>query len=262
MSGTTVAERYEARGHRFAPHSHDEFVISANGLEVEREFVRLDRQRFDVGVEEVTVYNPGQVQASTALTRDGAPWECFSIHVDAATVAELTGGRSIDLEHPVVVDQALAHTIRSIAALSDLRTAAEQTLWVISEVLHRGSGSPPAQQDPTLVGATALSSLLRELREDLAEPVSIPALAAQVSVSPDHFIRSFVAAVGVPPYAWHLQERLSEGRRRLRAGVAPTVVAAELGFSDQAHFHRHFVAAYARTPGQMRSAQVHGIIQA
>lgn len=56
--------------------------------------------------------------------------------------------------------------------------------------------------------------------------------------------------LGLIPYAWHLQLRLREGR--LRDGEAPAAMAAALGFSDQSHFHRHFRAAYAQTPGAVR----------
>ena len=45
---------------------------------------------------------------------------------------------------------------------------------------------------------------------------------------------------------------MAEGRRRLRRGEAVADVAQSLGFADQAHFHRHFTAAYAITPGRYR----------
>jgi AraC family chemosensory pili system transcriptional regulator ChpD len=50
--------------------------------------------------------------------------------------------------------------------------------------------------------------------------------------------------------------RLAEGRRRLRGGLAVAEVAHGLGFADQAHFHRHFTAAYAITPGRYRAINI------
>jgi AraC family chemosensory pili system transcriptional regulator ChpD len=75
-------------------------------------------------------------------------------------------------------------------------------------------------------------------------------------MSREHLVRSFTRATGCPPYAWHLQARLAEGRRRLRGGLAVAEVAHGLGFADQAHFHRHFTAAYAITPGRYRAINI------
>lgn len=51
----------------FPRHSHDEYVISVNVRGRER--VRLDGVAFEVGTEEVTVHNPGQVQSCTPGSR-------------------------------------------------------------------------------------------------------------------------------------------------------------------------------------------------
>ncbi|TMR98309.1 helix-turn-helix domain-containing protein [Nonomuraea basaltis] len=51
-------------------------------------------------------------------------------------------------------------------------------------------------------------------------------------MSREHLIRSFTRATGCPPYAWHLQARLAEGRRRPRHGQAVADVAHALGFAD------------------------------
>jgi AraC family chemosensory pili system transcriptional regulator ChpD len=72
-------------------------------------------------------------------------------------------------------------------------------------------------------------------------------------LSQEQLIRSFSRAMGCPPYAWHLQARLAEGRRLLRHGRPVADVAACLGFADQAHFTKHFRAAYATTPGAYRA---------
>lgn len=254
MTGTTplCVERFVVRDHRYVAHSHDEFVISVNGADVVRERVRLDRRRFDVGTGEVTVYNPGEVQASKTETRGNAEWECFSIHVDLATVRELTGSDVIEAIRPVVADASLAASIRRIGGMSDPQMAAEATSWALGETLGRVTGPERGTQPQTVPRSVDLAPVLERMRDDLLVPVSISESAAAVGLSPDRFLRAFVAEVGVPPYAWHLHLRLLEGRRRLRAGQAPAAVAAELGFADQAHFHRHFVAAYARTPGRVR----------
>ncbi|TMR98308.1 AraC family ligand binding domain-containing protein [Nonomuraea basaltis] len=59
LNGMQLAVLRPASG-GFPRHSHDEYVISTNLYG--REAVRLDRASFDVDLDEVTVYNPGQVQ--------------------------------------------------------------------------------------------------------------------------------------------------------------------------------------------------------
>lgn len=240
---------------RFPPHSHDEYVISVNGASLVEEHVSLDRSRFRVGVEDITIYNPGEIQSSWAATRGDSPWECFSVHLEPETVAALTGESAFEAERPVVTAPDLANALRKAARVEDPHSSEEMATWVVAEVLDRvrGAGverSPRTQR--ALPSTTDLQHVSARMRSDLHTPVRVSELARSVSMSPDHFIRSFVRVFGLPPYAWHLQVRLREGRRRLSAGEAPAQVAAELGFSDQAHFHRHFRAAYAQTPGEVR----------
>ncbi len=98
---------------------------------------------------------------------------------------------------------------------------------------------------------TALVDAARRLlARELHKPVALDEVCGQLGASRDVVVRAFVRETGVPPYAWHLQLRLKEGQRRLRQGSRVSDVAAELGFTDQAHFHQHYRAAYARTPGQ------------
>lgn len=234
---------------KFTAHSHDEYIISVNSAEVIREWVRLDGRGFSVGTAEITVYNPGQVQASVAETMNNADWECFSIHASTTVVSYLTGIDGFEAENPVVVDAQLAGSLRAAYLQKDPEVASSHTSWILSEVLGRNSPKENGRyQQDRLPGHEDLGPLIEQMREELSTPVRVAALAESLSISPQQFIRAFVHTLGVPPYAWHLQLRLREGRRRLQTGEPPSDVATALGFSDQAHFHRHFVRAYAQTP--------------
>ncbi|WP_022873872.1 AraC family transcriptional regulator [Nesterenkonia alba] len=258
-----TVERFVPEGARFPAHSHDEFVISVNGSSTLREKVKLDRHEFEVGSDAITVYNPGEIQGSRAETRSGSGWECFSVHLEPDIVTELTGIAELEVQQPIVTDPFLAETLRSAAQLSDHQLMQETVTWVISEALHQAKplqrNSPGGHESWRQLD---FFPVVERMRSDLTSPADVSELAQSLSLSPDYFIRSFVKLTGMTPYAWHLQLRLREGRRRLKSGAAATVVAAELGFSDQSHFHRHFRAAYAQTPGQFRRrAQEVGIIQ-
>jgi len=53
---------------------------------------------------------------------------------------------------------------------------------------------------------------------------------------------------GLPPHQFQLQARIARSRELMMAGVPIAHVAADLGFSDQSHFTRHFKAALGVTP--------------
>ena len=48
------------------------------------------------------------------------------------------------------------------------------------------------------------------------------------------------------------QMEMAEARRLLLDGMPPATVAAEVGFYDQAHLHRHFRNHLATTPGRFQ----------
>ncbi|MFD0470041.1 AraC family ligand binding domain-containing protein [Nonomuraea thailandensis] len=89
VNGTQLAVVTPASG-GFARHSHDEYVISVNVSGRER--VRLDRSSFEVDLDEVTAYNPGQVQSCTTRTPEGAAFTCVSWYVPPDVLGALVGG--------------------------------------------------------------------------------------------------------------------------------------------------------------------------
>jgi AraC-like DNA-binding protein len=129
----------------------------------------------------------------------------------------------------------------------------EEGLVALAGRLAQGHGPRAAAAAPPLRrGDARLARVAALLRASLAEPLSLATLAAEAGVTPEHLVRSFRAATGLPPRAWQLQLRLAEARRRLRTGDAVVGVALDLGFADQAHFHRLFRKNTGMTPGAYR----------
>lgn len=114
MTGTARpdVERLAVLDRRYVAHSHDEFVISANGADPIRERIRLDRRRFDVGTGEVTIYNPGEVRASKPEV-NGTRMQITPIRRSATAVVlalclALAGGCTPDDPTPSGVESASA----------------------------------------------------------------------------------------------------------------------------------------------------------
>ena len=76
------------------------------------------------------------------------------------------------------------------------------------------------------------------------------ALAAALGTGPTNVARAFSEAFGIPPHRYVLGRRLDAARDRILAGQSLADVAAEVGFSDQAHFTRRFRRFLGTTPGR------------
>lgn len=90
-------------------------------------------------------------------------------------------------------------------------------------------------------------------RDPTLGPVS--AAAQRLGVGTRSLERRFARHVGAPPKLVLSRYRIMEAVERLKAPDPPALatLAAELGFSDQAHFSRTFKATIGRTPAQFRA---------
>jgi len=75
------------------------------------------------------------------------------------------------------------------------------------------------------------------------------ALASRLGVSREHFHRLFRLAVGMAPAHYARLARIGRAKALLREGRAQADVAAQCGFTDQAHFSRWFRRCFGVTPG-------------
>ncbi len=96
----------------------------------------------------------------------------------------------------------------------------------------------------------AVRRALEYLGDHLLERVTLDELAVAVGVSKFRLVRLFRACVGMPPHRYQLGLRLRLARRLLERGVPIAVAAAEAGFADQSHLHRHFRRGLGMTPGE------------
>ncbi len=237
---------FDCTGHAFSKHSHDEFVIGANF--VGREHIWLDRRNHEAGRDQVTLYNPGQVQAADG---HNAPWRFVSFYLDPRAVAQLAGlTPDTVFKYPILWDSALADLVRTYGMrYLDPGIDEGEVLEGVVDLLAKLFGVLGSQRP-------AQSSLLKPevrrvadwLLEEMSAPPQLEDLAESEGLTPVQLVRAFTRVHGLPPFAWLNAERLKVARHAISRGAQLSRLASELGFADQAHFTRRFKAVYGVPP--------------
>ena len=125
----------------------------------------------------------------------------------------------------------------------------EGTEWTrrVMEVLGVKDAPPPRPLHPRV---RKVLRLLRELPPEGDD--SLPALAAQVGLSPGRLMHAFTESIGLPwrPYlAWLRLQRAAAG---IVAGMPLGEAAHAAGFSDAAHMTRTFRRMLGMPPSALR----------
>jgi AraC family transcriptional regulator, chemosensory pili system protein ChpD len=233
----------------FAPHFHDEFVLSVNVQGLEK--IKLDRRNFDASTGEVVIYNPAQVQSSNVVS---APWRFVSMYVDP-TVLPATFGISAEtvfdtylLSIPQVATKMHRAILSALNGEAPDCVVQEGLIEVVADLLKLAGSSQIAD-------GRHIPASIRQIAERLRDSKALPSLedlSTEASLTPVQIVRAFTKAYGVPPLTWAWNRRVTEARAMLARGESIAAVAADLGFSDQAHLTRRFRAFFGVPPSQWR----------
>jgi AraC-like DNA-binding protein len=239
----------------FSPHAHEEFmiVVTEGGVALPRFWGAVQR----VAAGDVFVLNPGEVHGGGPET--GSTWRYRSFYPPAAlmqrvaqelagvdrgipqfaerfvgdpTTSAMLRRAHLALEEP---DSALAHESQLIEALAGL-------------VARHAVGNVAAHRIGREHRAVRLA---KEYLETLpGENVSLDTLARTAGIGPYHLCRVFRHGTGLSPHAYQVQVRVRLAKSLLAQGLPISQVAAEAGFTDQAHLTRHFKRTFGVTPGR------------
>lgn len=243
--------------HAFAPHAHDTFSIGA--IEQGSQIATIRGAREAAGPGDLYLINPGEFH-------DGVPgaegYRYRMIYPDAALFREIledVTGRTL---HPTPAfsrqflhDAPLASAFHRAHHLLEMRAGAletDESIYSVLAAMFQRHGSLILRPVDTQE-ATAVARARDYLGEHFRGDVGLAELARVAGLSRAHLIRAFRRAYYITPHAFLTDCRIREARRLLRLGAAPSAVALDCGFADQAHFTRHFKARCGLTPGQFRA---------
>lgn len=246
------------RRHRYAPHSHDTYVIGVivSGCEV----YNLRGERRVAAAGSLNLIDPGEVH-------DGAPLDKgFSYRMTypaPALLAELAG--EVGLGHqaphfpePVVDDPVAAQAmLRAHCALeqgNDPLAADEALLQAMALILRRHGERGACEAAAPARSTTAVARVRDYLESCFAGSPDLAELAAVAGLSRHHLLRLFKRETGLTPHAYLTDCRVRAARRLLCEGMPPSQVALSCGFFDQSHLNRAFKQRIGSAPGAYRAA--------
>lgn len=159
----------------------------------------------------------------------------------------------------------LIATIQSV--LENTTHSAEQRIKHTKVLLTSLAGAPPPAPEPPreprkyvpLRGALAawqVKKVKTFIHERVSSPITCADMAQTVRLSPQHFCRCFRVTLQETPHAYVMRTRVERACVLIRSTQATFGdIAAECGFSDQAHFNRVFRKLLGLTPSTWRRLQ-------
>ncbi|MBY8846113.1 AraC family transcriptional regulator [Streptomyces sp. SP2-10] len=242
------------RRHVYAPHAHDEYTVGVcvGGLEI----IDYRGGHISTGPGTIVVLEPGEMHTGGP----GSPTDGYAyraLYAEPALLADSTLGGLPHFREPLVDDPALAAALRTahteLSACPDPLQAESVLPWLLAALAHRHSTARPAPD--RVPGAHLIARTVRDrLADELTDPPSLALLATDLGLSRYQLLRAFRTTMGIPPYAWLAQHRVTKARALLESGLRPAEVASLVGFADQAHLTRWFRRVLGVTPAAYRNS--------
>ena len=145
----------------------------------------------------------------------------------------------------------IAALLKSLVAWGDDGFALEETaLAVVAAIQGDISGVSPTPAPPERDRAVAAA---RYIEDHAAEPLSLDRVAAEIGLSPFHFLRSFRRAIGITPHQYLMRTRLIRAIALLGDTAMPvTEIGYETGWADLSNFSRTFGRDVGCSPREFR----------
>ncbi|WP_349369727.1 GlxA family transcriptional regulator [Salinarimonas sp.] len=140
------------------------------------------------------------------------------------------------------------------------RSVAQKALHVL--LLQHARAASDAQPHAFAldrIGDERVKRALRLMEQNIAEPLTIDAIAGKLALSTRQLERLFQGRLRLRPAVVYRQLRLRHARWLLENTRKPvTAIAVETGFCDAAHFSRQFKSYFNLSPSLVRAARVAG----
>lgn len=244
--------------HSFSKHFHEGFAVGC----IEQGAMRFrylgENQVAPAG--HVNLVVPGEVHDGHGATDEGWAYRMFYLRPEALMEAAKTLMPTPNLPNfrmGVINDPALARCIHNThVALESPDTSAMEKetrlFWLLSHWISRHADERGAWSR-TLSAHQAVDRAKEYIQASYGQDLTLGELGKAAGLSPFHLLRVFEKDLGITPHAYLTQVRVNRAKARLTNRERLADIAADCGFSDQAHMTRLFKRQIGITPGKYRN---------
>jgi AraC-like DNA-binding protein len=250
----------QASFYRFAfrSHFHDTFAIGVIEHGSQRFFGRGCSDI--VPSRGIYTINPGTVHAGAPANTHG--WHYLMAYIDRKIVDDVATGiwgsrnGSFSFNAPVTYDDRLAGELLStlkILASQECNAVETQSILyaTLSKLLIRHGDIRTARRRVP-ADHPRVHRACEFMYENAGRHITLADIAAEVGLSPYHFLRMFKGVVGLSPHVFLNQCRVERARAAIEENADLAEAALISGFSDQSHMSRRFKEIYGTSPGRYR----------
>lgn len=187
----------------------------------------------------------------------GQPWTIWWMHVTGADVGDLLDAIALQPEQPT---GPIADSGRVVGLIERVVDALEQDETISSLIKASAAawdllGSLAAERDSRGAGDIEPINWAQDyLRQNLATPIVVPALARRAGLSPSHFSARFRASTGYSVIEYLKRLRMARARQLLITSDHNIAdIGSIVGYSDPFYFSRHFKVVNGVNPTQYRA---------
>ena len=240
--------------HEFPRHLHETFVIEV----VIEGNVALEctGKSYHAPKGGILLLHPGEVH--TGRSADGTAVSYRSFHPTGEWMQWISkrlnynrpiAFKSVTLENPSVA-RLLEKAHKAFQNDQDQLDAESLMMLAFSKLLQAQSIVLP---ENSLNAPRSIMRAKEYLEDEYSRSIQLSELANVSGLSPFYFLRAFTKATGLTPHEYLCNLRVEKARKLLSGGISIAETAAETGFFDQSHLHRHFRRILGITPGKYRA---------
>ncbi|RJX64846.1 AraC family transcriptional regulator [Vibrio sinensis] len=241
----------------YEAHSHDEFSFGIINQGTANYYNRGVSHR--IGRGDVVTINPSDVHSCNPNL---GSWSYNMLFVDTLKMGELqqevlhSRGQSSsfdylpfvgDLERHSLIKQQFQSLFMSLRQERDLLQTQNHLFAFVETTL----GSVSFDTNENVLAP--LSRVRDKLLDEIDASHQLETLATEVGLSRYQLLRMFKRHFGMTPHAYVMDEKIKRAKVMLKRGQGISDIAHQLGFSDQAHFQRHFKKVLTVTPKYYQS---------
>tara|TARA_B100000683_G_scaffold259677_1_gene283706 strand:- start:111 stop:965 length:855 start_codon:yes stop_codon:yes gene_type:complete len=242
---------------RFSRHFHEGYAVG---------YIEQGAMRFRYMGEsmvasrgQINLVIPGESHDGHTAEENGWTYRMFYLPPEAVLEAARAVSPKASLPHfrmGVIEDRQLADCIcqtHTLLEQDNIASIEKETrlLWLLAHWISRHADQRPHWHNPGNEHK-AVNRARDFIQAEYARDTSLTELARQVGLSPFHLVRVFQKQMGVTPHDYLTQVRAERVRERLMGKDRLADIAADCGFSDQAHMSRSFKRHTGVTPGRYR----------